>query len=615
MTSEPRINLPGCGGVVGAVSENGASVIESMGAQIGHRGQLRVASNPEANVYFGALSARAPACVAAERSGVLCADLGWLDPGVFAGVGGAHERRSADDWAIALLALFRARGLSAIQRLDGEYAIAIYETASRTLILARDYAGSKPLFYCLPESGVFAFASEVKALSSLAGLDRRIDLASLQHAQETKSLPGGKTMFTHIHSMSPGEAIRISNSGTVVERFRIPPPVAESAVGDEDSAVELIRDQLFAGLERCVGSQDDIGLALSGGIDSVGLAYSLRQQYPNRSIHAFTAAHGPDDPELIVAARVAEDIGAHHHTVLTLPDALSRYLPNVIWHLEAPVSRSEALQLYMVGEAASSHVPVLLSAQGADALFAGMPRHRLLYLIKRFPLFAKSLQEFYDFATIGTEPRSVVARLMKFLKYRGRLVPVPHILGAEPTSRAVTWPRVSDRFIDEVIAKSCQNGLSLSEHKFERAFSAFGVGHRSPFCERGFIRLAFSIDERLKIKRRAQKVILRRAFRGIVPDVYLDTPKHPQRMKYDSEFADVLDRLGRQLLSPEVVTERGFFGVQEIQRLFEARGSTGYADEAAMRIWTALATEIWARLFVDGSSTDELEIAVEADSV
>ncbi|MGI9259854.1 MAG: asparagine synthetase B family protein [Gammaproteobacteria bacterium] len=614
MTSEPGLNLPGCGGVIGAISEDGASAIESMSTQIVHRGQLRTTSNPAVNVFFGALSATAPACVATEDAGVVCADLGWLDPGAFTGVSGAHELSSADDWAIALLALFRARGLSAIQRLDGEYAIAIYETASRTLILARDYAGSKPLHYCLPESGAFAFASEVKALSSLAGLDRQIDLSSLQHAQETKSLPGGKTMFRHIHSMSPGEAIRISDSGTVVERFRIPPPVAESAVGDEGGAIELIRNALFTGLERCVGNQDDIGLALSGGIDSVGLAYALRQQYPNRSIHAFTAAHGPDDPELIVAARVADDIGAHHHTVLTLPEALSRYLPHVIWHLEGPISRSEALQLYMVGEAASSHVPVLLSAQGADALFAGMPRHRLLYLMKRFPLFAKSLQEFYDLATIGTEPRTIVARLMKFLKYRGRLVPVPQILGAEPTLRTGAWPRISDRFIDEVIANACQSGLSLSEHKFERAFSAFGVGHRSPFCERGFIRLAFSIDERLKIKRNAQKVIFRRALRSIVPDVYLDTPKHPQRMKYDSEFANALDGLGRRFLSPEAVSERGFFSVQDIQRLFEARRTTGYADEAAMRIWTALATEIWARLFLDGSSANELEITVEADS-
>ena len=100
---------------------------------------------------------------------------------------------------------------------------------------------------------------------------------------------------------------------------------------DEDNAVDLIRDRLMEGLEHCVGNQDDIGLALSGGIDSVGLAYALRQQYPHRSIHAFTAAYGPDDPELLVATRVAGEIGAHHHMVLTLPEALNRHLPKVIW--------------------------------------------------------------------------------------------------------------------------------------------------------------------------------------------------------------------------------------------------------------------------------------------
>jgi asparagine synthase (glutamine-hydrolysing) len=111
--------------------------------------------------------------------------------------------------------------------------------------------------------------------------------------------------------------------------------------------------------------------------------------------------------------------------------------------------------------------------------------------------------------------------------------------------------------------------------------------------------MAFTIDEQLKIRKGVEKYIFRTSLASVVPQKFRSIPKHPQRMRYDLEFSDCLDKEADTLLSPDSVKSRGFFEQQSIDRLRRRSAGRPYAAEAAMRLWTALATETWARLFLD----------------
>ena len=125
-------------------------------------------------------------------------------------------------------------------------------------------------------------------------------------------------------------------------------------------------------IERRVGDPMNIGIALSGGIDSIGIAFICRRLFPDAEIHTFTASSGKDDCEADIAERVGRYIRSHHHVVTTLPDLMKTDLERLVWYLEDPVCRSESLQLLKIGEAAAPYVRFLLCGMEADALFAGL---------------------------------------------------------------------------------------------------------------------------------------------------------------------------------------------------------------------------------------------------
>jgi asparagine synthase (glutamine-hydrolysing) len=135
--------------------------------------------------------------------------------------------------------------------------------------------------------------------------------------------------------------------------------------------------------------------------------------------------------------------------------------------------------------------------------------------------------------------------------------------------------------------------------KYERSFAAFAVGYRCPYCNLRFVRFAYTISDALKIRRGRQKYILRKALHSVVPDEFLHVPKFMQRMKYDEAFSRTLEELCVAILSKESVEKRGFFRYSDIQRLLARPLGKSYSPEAAMRLWTAICTELWAQEFLD----------------
>jgi asparagine synthase (glutamine-hydrolysing) len=581
--------------ILGLVGQHTPDDLGAMGDRLKHRGQLHHFETLTDRLSVGAIGDDPGSMIFRTDSAVAVA------AGDLYSVADESQPAGADrNIAERLLRRFNSDGISGLAAVDGDFAGAICQLDGRRVTLLRDFFGCMPLFWSIVGNGCLAFASEYKAIHALRSFTPVVDRSMLQHLQSAKRIPVGRTLLSNVAAAKPGITTVENDAVAAYENFK--PLACDISIRDEDTAKRTIATQFQDAMRRRGGTRKEIGLALSGGIDSIGMAFQLRSIFPEREIHTFTAGHGDDDPEMLTAADVAKEIGSIHHPVPTPPSLVADSLEKLVWHMEDPSSRSEALQLLRIGEVASGFVPVLLSGQGADGLFAGMARHRLIQMAGRLPPLRGPLFEIFDLTQLGMQPDSIAGKALAALLYRGKVPPVPTVIGGSAVERPSRMPPGPD-FLNRVLAAGYQNSAQQDVGKFERTFAASGVGYTSPCLDVSFARMAFTIDERLKIRRGMEKYIFRTALASVVPERFRSIPKHPQRMRYDVEFADCLDRLADALLSPSSVKARGFFEQRSIDRLRRRSAGRPYAAEAAMRLWTALATETWARLFLDNKAT------------
>jgi asparagine synthase (glutamine-hydrolysing) len=555
--------------------------------------------------------------------------------GGFLGVGGAHHagvRSDARGASAAAGVDYTGRGEAALldaasvmggegaasdpfATMDADAALARVQDDG-SLYLARDFFGVAPLYFAHDGHGAVVFASEYKALLAWPRVRCVPDMDMVQHLQHAKRLPLGRTLFSGVQSVLPGAVMRVDGGrGDIVRRAA--GLNVDVCVRDGREACELIEREFERAVRVRTGGCDPIGIALSGGIDSIAFAFMVRRVHPGARIVTVTAGADAGDPEIVSARRVAEGIGSEHHEVFTPPTMIAACAPDLVRALEDPFSRSESLQLWAVGrEAARRGVRTLFSAQGADGLFAGMPKYKLLWLMRLLPMFTRGLHEFLGLTQLGIPPRGVVGRVLAHLKYKGRLMPPARVMGAAGVTALPALPPRGPEFINRALAAGLQTGVCQDIQKFERGFAAHGVEYRSAFYDRRLVDAMYVISDRLKLVRGEEKWIWRRAAARWVPAEFCTLPKLPQRMRYDASFADAIDHWADEVLGAEWRTTgrtpRAWFEAESVRRLHRPGGpSRGYGDEAAMRIWTLVMTELWARAFIDGrgaapASPDEL---------
>ena len=500
-------------------------------------------------------------------------------------------------WLACVLGTDGPRGVA---RINADFAFAAWDDRTKELTLGRDYLGARPLYYAHVPGRGLAFASEYKALMALAEVPAEADLDMVQHLQHAKLLPVGRTLLRHVLAVPPGSLQTFDAAGKLVRSVVLPQiPLAVEPL-DEETARKRVADAFVDAVRRRSRAATRTGIALSGGIDSMGLACTFRSVNPDVELHTFTAGSGPDDPEMQAAAIVAGHIKSVHHEVVVTPETVEQRLPEIVWHLEDPLARSEVVPLYEVGRVARAHVDLVLTGAASDGLFAGMPKHKLLWLAEAAPILKEPLREFYHLTQTGVWPSGLAGKLLSAAYFRGKLPPVPQVRGgAGGRPDATVFPSIHPEFVNEFLHKGFQTGVSKWISKMERVFAAAGLGHTSPFFDPGMIRVAFQVPDALKIKNRREKYILRAALRSLVPPEVLNIPKFPMRMKYDAAFADMLDRLAGHWLAPDRVRHRGFFDPAALARLCKRPAGKPYSAEWGMRIWTAVATEIWAEQFLD----------------
>lgn len=590
MSSTGRIARWG-GAIFGILGDAESGEIGAMGSRLTHRGGASSEWSVGPMLHLGMRGG--PESLERLTDGPIVFD-GAIDNRSEPSARLDRPRASPADDALHALGLYHRLGPEGFGQMAGQFALAIWDPAADSLILARDRIGYAPLYYT-HDRGRFIFASEYKALLAIASVPARPNRDAIQVIQSTKWTKPDATCLEGIFPVPPGTFLSVGVGQMRTTRFwNIPIRVVHE---DEPRHAAALRASFLETLRQQVEPYQRVGISLSGGLDSAIMAAGVRHVAGDREVHTFTAGYGADDSELVNASVVAHELGTRHHPMVLDPDDLPALLPWMVWHLEEPIGREDIAYLFVTALEAARHVELVLTGFGFDGLFAGLPRHRLLDLGIRVPPLRRPLEEFYDFTVRSVEPRSLPGRMLRLAYFRRRDFPAPEVIGSAPLATFPGFPHGGDQPLSNFL----HEGFLVLPYQstVERLYTAAGVRMNAHHTDPAFLATAFSIPDRLKIHGRTQKYILRKACAGLLPDTILKAGKSFNRLKHDAHLSRVLDRLADQLLSASAVKERGLVNPSYVEALRRRSEGKPYSQERAYRLWSLLLMEMWSRMYLD----------------
>src|SRR2546427_2537994 len=287
-----------------------------------------------------------------------------------------HRYRTRSDTE-TILHLYEEEGERCVERLRGMFAFAVWDRTHNRLFLARDRLGIKPLYYACTDRELL-FASEIKAILEGGSIRPEFNEAILTEFLATRFVAGEGTFFRGVRKLLPCRTLSWSLAEGFHQRrsWRLPVEADDSPAGLHERAGE-VRAQLEAAVKSHLMSDVPLGLFLSGGIDSSGLA-ALMAPMVKEPIRTFSVGFSePEANELTYARLVARSVGAEHREVVISPEEFFNALPRLIWHEDEPIAFTSSVPLNFVSRLAQEHVKVVLTGEGADELFLGYPWYRV----------------------------------------------------------------------------------------------------------------------------------------------------------------------------------------------------------------------------------------------
>jgi asparagine synthase (glutamine-hydrolysing) len=516
-----------------------------------------------------------------------------------------YKFRTGTDTEV-ILSAYHAYGFACIERFEGTFAFALWDRGRGHLLLARDRLGIKPLFYRECGDGL-AFASELKPLLLLPGLERRVNRRALRSAIRFGSNIEDESMMSSIFKLRPGYHLLwrdgLCNS---FPYWHHPRPVPET--WDEERLTTELRCQLRQSVQSHMISDAPLGAALSGGLDSSGVVALMAESSP-RPIDTFTVGHGADDPDILAARLVAERWRTNHHEIAVEAENVADALPRVVWQLEEPLGQMETVQMFLNYRAAAKFVKVLLIGEGADELFGGYARYKIFEPLLPLPLSVR--RDLY--MRVYQHSDEPMATAFGRVLARG-------LWGASPISPLLDpQPRIVSPLGDvtkrgHAIERAMNyDQRTILPHLYLKRADAMGMAHslelRVPFLDRQIVELAARIPGKLMVKSGAEKYVLRRALAPLLPPAIIRRRKHPLQMRVDMDLVDTLDYLCDRLLNPADIKARGFFDPERVARLRIGRPGRLAMDTErkfwTWRIWSIILCELWAWMFLDRLPTPD----------
>ena len=517
----------------------------------------------------------------------------------------AHEVRGTGDTPV-LPHLYEESGPQFPARLEGMFALALWDAGRERLVLGRDRLGKKPLLWTRLPDGTLAFASELKALLRLPGVQRDVDFDAIDSYLALQYVPGDRTALRGVHKLAPGHVLIAEGESEHIEPYWQLEP-AEPSTNDEEW-LERVRTAVLEAVRKRLVADVPLGALLSGGIDS-SIVVALMAEASSQLVRTFTVGFADRRyDERAYARAVAERYGTTHEE-LQIDEDVAATLPRLAATFDEPLGDEAAFPTFLIAEQARRHVTVALSGDGGDEAFAGYERYVAHGLAGRIPAPAAriGMAALRTFPGARREPRSPLFRAARLLDVAGA---PPHdryarLMEIFPLDlRRELWtepPRARPRVLEPV--RGGLSGLQLLDVatylpgdlllKADLATMAHSLEVRSPFLDHDVVALGLALPDSLKARRREGKVALRRAFADHLPPGVLSRGKSGFGVPLGRWFRSDLREAAHDLLT----TDRGWFRQDTMRRLLDEHASDRV--DHGHRLWCLLMLELWVREHVE----------------
>ena len=535
----------------------------------------------------------------------------------------------------AVLYLYQEFGEQAVSKLNGMFAIAIWDDVQQSLFLARDHFGIKPLYYT-SKGDQLAFASEMKSLTRLPDFECRLNGQALHQYLTFLWVPEPNTMLENVFKLPAGHYAVWKNNKLRQKQYWNPqyPKESTQQKTPDDELAEEVRDRFSQVVKSQMQSDVPLGAFLSAGFDSSSIVACMAQ-HTDKPIRTYTITFSEkyrrgestiDDPD--VAARTAKHFNCVHEEILVDPNVAS-LLPKLIWHMDDPTSDPAILTAYLVNKEASKDVTVLLSGVGGDELFGGYRKYQAQQLARYYRRIPKLLRSSLLEPVVkslpsmrGTPLKGAVRLAKKFVR-SGSLSPQAQFITDsvymdEPTKHALYTPEtklkigqlipeiahldcfsdISDsNFLNQMLYLDCKLFMpSLNLNYNDKMSMAASVETRVPFLDWEFADWVNSeVHPNQKIRGNSTKYILREAMRPWLPEEVMTQSKAGFYAPIDYWLANELKPLIDENLSEERINQRGLFNASVVKKLITEQRSGRF--DWSMQLWQLLTLELWMQAF------------------
>ncbi len=625
-------------GIVGIINNGGRAVerevLERMNGAIGHRGPDDDGFYIDENVGL-AMRRLSIIDLAGGKQPIHNADLTkWI---VFNGEIYNYQEIRADldkrghkfytnSDTEAIIHLYDEYGAECLKYLRGMFAIAIWDTVEKTLFLARDRVGKKPLLYSHQPGGDLIFGSEFQALLVHPGISREVDYQAIDNYLSYLCVPAPMTAFAQIRKLEPGHWLRWKDGEIETKRYWLPDFSKKIKISETDAIEETTRILRESTRLRMI-SEVPLGAFLSGGVDSSTIV-ALMAQESSQPVKTFSIGFEEQDfSELKYAKMVARHVGAEYNEFIVRPNALE-VLPTLVEHYGEPYADSSAIPTYYVAKETRKHVTVALNGDGGDESFAGYERYAAMQIAEAYRKIPKNLRNALIEAPLSFLPTSELRR--------SRVRDAKRFFSAAnlpKTERYFRWMSTFDRsakmdiytrdftaavsdqnaslVMDKWFAKANGSGLLdatlLADQmtylpndllvKVDIASMANSLEARSPFLDHKLIEFAASLPENLKMRRFETKSLLKKVALRLVPKEAIYRRKMGFGVPVGKWFRGEMKDFVREVLLSQKSLERGIVKPEMIRKYVEEH--TDATRDHAFQIWTLLMLELWFQRFID----------------
>jgi len=512
--------------------------------------------------------------------------------------------------------LYEEYGADCVDHMRGMFAFAVWDARRRTLLLARDRIGIKPLYYGV-FGGRLVFASEIKSFLTLPEVERELDWTAVRHLFTFLVTPPAQSILSGVRKLEPGHILIADHDDEPRVRRYWDLDFEPHEGRTEASVIEELRAVLREAVDLHMVSDVPIGAFLSGGVDSSSVV-AMMSDLSDRPVKTFAIGFADERfNELDHARVVARHLGTDHREQTLAPDVFE-ILDDLAWYLDEPFGDSSAIPTFMVSRMAAEEVTVALSGDGGDELFAGYDKYRVEGRERRWDGLPRSAKQVAGLAS-KLIPEGRMGH--RFLRHHGlsgvdRYLDAVSFFTAQQHQRLFTpeawremdgydpWQaqrssllRRSDDWLSALQYADFHHYLPLDIlTKVDRMSMAHSLEARVPLLDHVVVETSARIPSTMKLRDGKGKHVFKEAMKGILPATILERRKQGFAIPLDGWFRGRLDSFVRETLLSSTSLERGIFQASFLEKVIALNGR---GRSFGSQLWTLISFELWCRQFLD----------------